>query len=91
MTAPTTETPRTLPPHRSDALVKHVAEVLAAAGLPSEPTATRRAVRRWWAVSRPNGVPLGYTLGHFLPLDHDTATTLDALGAEHAEEVVAHG
>ena len=84
MTAPTTETARTLPPHPTDALAERVAEVLAAAGLPSEPTATRRAVRRWWAVSRPNRVPLGYALGHFLPLSHDTAAALDALGAEAA-------
>lgn len=70
--------------HPADPLTVQAAAALARAGHELDPAAVRRAVRRWWASSRPNRVPLGYALGHFLPLSHDTAAALDALGAEAA-------
>ncbi|WP_374928600.1 hypothetical protein [Kytococcus sedentarius] len=77
--------------HPADNLADRAAEVLAAAGHDLDHEAVRRACRRWWAFSRPNRVPFGYALGHYLPLAHDTHAALDAAGAEAAEEVVAHG
>ncbi|WP_141494396.1 hypothetical protein [Kytococcus schroeteri] len=68
--------------HPADTLTDRAAEVLRGAGHAVEHDAVARATRRWWAFSRPQRVPLGYALGHFLPLAHDTVSALDALGAE---------
>ena len=70
--------------HPADNLADRAARLLAAAGHNLDHADVSRACRRWWAFSRPNRVPLGYTLGHFLPLSHDAAAALDALGAEAA-------
>lgn len=71
--------------HPADPLTAQAVAALARAGHELEPAAVSRAVRRWWASSRPNRVPLGYALGHFLPLGHDTTAALDVLGAEAAD------
>ncbi|WP_404371002.1 hypothetical protein [Kytococcus sedentarius] len=70
--------------HPADALADRAASLLAAAGHNLDHADVTRACRRWWAYSRPNRVPFGYALGHYLPLNHDTHAALDAAGAEAA-------
>ena len=77
-------------PHVADDLTARTAEVLRHAGHDLTQEAVRRGCRCWWSFSRPNGVPLGYVLGHFLPLDRKTTAELDALGFA-AEEAALNG
>lgn len=81
---------QTVQAHPADALTGAAAAVLRHHGVPVDVDALRTVARRWWAYSRPNRVPFGYTLGHFLALPYDCASTLDVLGAEAATDAQDH-